>query len=224
MTQGDPLRVHLVDNDRFSRLSITAMLGEEPDIVLDRAHDSVEEALQPVIEANPDILLFDASAYEERVSNAMRRLQDEAPSVKVIVIANNAASDIMQWAYSVGVAGFVSKRTIDQHLSNALRMVAIDYTLFAQPVDVDSFPPRSNAQWEAAQAFKKLRPQDLEVTRMVALGMTNAQIARRIHMSEGTVKFCLARAMSQTGLSNRVQIAVAATEAGIVSSSDFSRM
>lgn len=224
MPPEDPLRVHLIDNDRFSRLSIASMLNQEEDIVLDQAHDSAHEALQPIVAARPDILLFDASAHEERVSEAMQQLRHEAPSVKVIVIANNAASDLMQWAYSVGVAGFVSKRTIDQHLSNAVRMVAIGYTLFARPVDVDSFPRRTTAQWEAVKAFKTLRAQDLEVTRLAALGLTNGEIAHRIHMSEGTVKFCLARAMSQMGLSNRVQIAVAATEAGVVSSSDFTRM
>ncbi|MGO1183326.1 MAG: response regulator transcription factor [Micrococcaceae bacterium] len=220
----DPLRVHLIDNDRFSRLSITAMLEQEPDIFLDEAHDSVHEALSPVIMARPDILLFDASAYEDRVSEAMKQLRREAPSVKVIVIANHAASEIMSWAYGVGVAGFVSKRTIDQHLSSALRMVAIDYTLFAQPVDVESFPPRRDSQWELSEAFKRLRPIDFEVVRLVALGHTNGEIARRIHMSEGTVKFCLARAMNQLGLSNRVQVAVAATEAGFVSSAEFIRI
>lgn len=100
-------------------------------------------------------------------------------------------------------------------------MLIAGYQLFAQPEDgrepTTSIARRSNQQ----TAVRKLSERDRGFTRLVAAGMTNSQIARIAHISEGSVKLHLARIMEELDVANRVQLAVIATEYGLVSSADL---
>ncbi|MBM7769407.1 response regulator transcription factor [Glutamicibacter nicotianae] len=113
----------------------------------------------------------------------------------------------------------LSKSSISTELPSALRMLIAGYQLFTQPED--GWEPTTSIVRRATQQTAVRKLSDRGFTRLVAAGMTNSQIARISHIFEGSVKLHLARIMEELDVTNRVQLAVIATECGLVSSADL---
>lgn len=216
-----PLRVHLADSDHFSRVGISSALAEAQDLVLEKAYSSISEAVEGSLEHRPDIVLVEESLKGENLGEAISHITSNSPDTKVVVLAVNHDANRISRAHAAGSSGYLTKDTINCELPAALRMIAGGYSLFAQPSDEAVFPPRSRLVTNRNTVIESLSDRDRLLVSLVASGNTNSKIARTMHISEGSVKLYLARIMEKLNVSNRVQLAVIAAEAGLITFDDI---
>lgn len=216
-----PIRVHLADSDHFSRAGITSVLADAEDIVIESVTDSMAEAVEGTSEMRPDIVIMESSLNGKNIFAAIQEISERAPTTKVVVLANRYNREELLRAQDAGSAGLISKTSISTELPSALRMLFAGYQLFAQPEDGWEATSRIVRRSTNQNAVRNLSERDRSLARLVAAGLTNVQISRISHISEGSVKLHLARIMDELGVTNRVQLAVIATESGLVSSADL---
>lgn len=216
-----PLRVHLADSDHFSRAGISSALAEAQDLVLEKSYSSIAEAVEGSITHLPDIVLIEGTLKGENLDDAISSIVSGSPTTKVVMLAVQHDTRSMTKAHAAGSSGYLTKDTIQFELPEALRMIAEGYSLFAQPSDDEIFPPRSRLLTNRHAVLESLGPRDCQLVALVAAGNTNSRIARSMHISEGSVKLYLARIMEKLQIANRVQLAVIAAEAGIISFADL---
>lgn len=215
------IRIHLADSDHFSRAGISAVLSGAEDIVIENVTHSMVEAVQSATELRPDIIILESSLEGQNIFNAVRALSEHAPTSKVVILATRFNREEISQAYNAGSAGIISKGSITTELPSALRMLYAGYQLFAKPIDGWEPVTRMVRRSTSLEAVRNLSERDRSLVRLVAAGLTNVQIARISHISEGSVKLHLARIMDELDVTNRVQLAVIATESGLVSSADL---
>lgn len=215
------IRVHLADSDHFSRVGITSILSAAEDITIESVTESMADAVETAAELRPDIIILESSLNGRNIFNAIRAISERVPTAKVVVLATKFSRDEITQAYDAGSTGVMSKGSITAELPSALRMVNAGYQVFARPID--GWDPASAIVRRSInrEAMRALNERDRSLVRLVAAGLTNVQIARIAHISEGSVKLYLGRIMDTLNVTNRVQLAVIATESGFVSSADL---
>nr|WP_121867266.1 response regulator transcription factor [Glutamicibacter nicotianae] len=217
----EQMRIHLADSDHFSRAGIAGVLSEADDMQIEHVSDSMTEAVQAASELKPDIVILESSLNGTDLLSSIREISEKTPTTKIVVLATRYRRDEIFKAYDAGSAALLSKSSISSELPSALRMLTAGYQLFAEPEDGWEPPTRTVRRATQQAAIINLSERDRSLTRLVAAGMTNSQIARIAHISEGSVKLHLARIMEELEVTNRVQLAVIATETGLVSSADL---
>ena len=215
------IRIHLADSDHFSRAGIAGVLAEAKDMVIEHVSDCMSEAVQAAIDLKPDIVILESSLNGTDLLSSIREITEKTPTTKIVVLATRYRRDEISQAYVAGTSGLISKSSISSELPSALRMLAAGYQLFAQPSDGWESTAKIVRRSGQQSVVRKLSERDRSLVRLVAAGLTNSQIARIAHISEGSVKLHLARIMEELDVTNRVQLAVIATESGLVSSADL---
>ncbi|MFJ2619390.1 LuxR C-terminal-related transcriptional regulator [Glutamicibacter sp. NPDC087344] len=215
------IRVHLADSDHFSRAGIVGALTAQQDIVIEHIASSMSEALANAAQSKPDIFLLETSLSGESLFQSIKQLMAVSPTSKIVVMATRYNREEVAQAYDAGSSGIISKSSINTELPSALRMVASGYQLFAPPSDGWEYPVRYEKRTENQSIVRALSDRDRQLVSLVAAGLTNVQISRAIHISEGSVKLYLARIMDDLSVTNRVQLAVIAAESGLVTSDDL---
>jgi len=139
------------------------------------------------------------------------------PSPRVIVLTTFDIDEYVFGALRAGASAFLLKDAPEQQLLAAIRVVADGGSLFAPSVTrrlVERFVPAPSAP--AADVLNQLTPRETEVLRLVARGLSNAEIAAALVVSEHTTKTHVASVLQKLGLRNRVQAVVLAYETGLV--------
>ncbi|WP_444635916.1 response regulator transcription factor [Glutamicibacter sp. AOP33-2CA-4] len=181
----------------------------------------MHEAVQNAVSSTPHIVILEYSLSGTDIHLAIQEITSQAPSSKVVLLANSYGRAELAKAYDSGSSGLISKNSISAELPSALRMVAAGYQLFAQPSEGWEKPLRFARRSQNQTIIGKMNDRDRQLVRAVASGMTNVQISRSTHISEGSVKLHLARIMDEFGASNRVQLAVIAAETGLITSAEL---
>ncbi|MEV6958363.1 response regulator transcription factor [Streptomyces sp. NPDC051207] len=214
-----PLRIVLADDERMVRTALRAILSAEPDLeVVGEAADGAE-AVSVVRETRPDVVLMDVRMPGTDGIRATERILttlDDPPRIVVVTTFEN--DSYVYDALRAGAAGFLLKRADADELVAAVRLVArSDSLLFpsavralaAEHARANPAPP----PWVA-----RLTARESEVLRLMAGGLTNAEIARRMDVGPATVKTHVASVLSKTGTRDRTQAVIAAYEAGFMNS------
>jgi DNA-binding NarL/FixJ family response regulator len=211
------IRVLLADDERLVRTGFRMILAGEPDIdVVGEAADGARTvALARELQA--DVVLMDVRMPEVDGIEATRRLTARAPAPRVIVLTTFDIDEYVFGALRAGASAFLLKDAPEQQLLAAIRVVADGGSLFAPSVTrrlVERFAdtPASGTR----RALAELTPRETEVLRLIARGMSNAEIAAALVVSEHTTRTHVASLLSKLGLRNRVQAVVLAYEAGLV--------
>lgn len=215
------IRVHLADSDHFSRAGIVGALTDERDIVVEKIAGSMAEALENASQLRPHVVLLETSLSGDGLFKTIRQLMSAAPDSKVVVLATRYSREEVTQAYDAGSSGIISKSSISTELPSALRMVAGGYQLFAPPTEGWEYPVRLERRTHNQKIVRSFSARDRQLISLVAAGLTNVQISRAIHISEGSVKLYLARIMDELSVVNRVQLAVIAAETGLITSADL---
>lgn len=215
------IRIHLADSDQFSRAGIAGVLAASEDMMIEYLSNSMSEAVHAAAEMKPDIVILESSVNGTDLFCSVREISEVAPTAKIVVLSARYQRDDISKAYDAGCSSLISKSSISSELPSALRMIAAGYQLFAQPTDGWEATSKIVRRTGQQTAVRGLSDRDRNLVRLVAVGITNSQIARITHISEGSVKLHLARIMEELDVTNRVQLAVIATESGLVSSADL---
>jgi DNA-binding NarL/FixJ family response regulator len=211
------IRVLLADDQGLVRAGFRMILTSEPDLeVVGEASDGLE-ATRLAEAVRPDVVLMDIRMPGIDGIEATRRLTRAQEPPRVIVLTTFDGDDYVYEALRGGASAFLLKDAPEHQLLAAIRVVADGGSLFAPSVTrrlIERFA--DVARPCLAPGLDELTARELEVLRLVARGLSNAEIAEHLVVSEHTTKTHVASLLQKLGLRNRVQAVVLAYETGIV--------
>ncbi|MFF5264537.1 response regulator [Actinomadura viridis] len=226
-----PVRVLLVDDQELVRAGFTMVLDAQPDIeVVGEAGDGVQ-ALERLRTVCADVVLMDVRMPRMDGIEATRRITAGAGGAggagraggegpKVIILTTFDLDEYAFAAIKAGAAGFLLKDAGPPQLIEAIRAVHSGDAVVAPSTTrrlLDRFAVHlPDAERRASGALATLTGREGQVLRLVARGMSNAEIAERLHVSEATVKTHMGRILMKLNLRDRVQAVVFAYETGLV--------
>ena len=202
-----PIRVLLADDHPVVREGLRGMLASEPDIEVVGEAGSGPEAVALAGRLRPDVVLMDLRMPGGDGVDATRRL---AGTTVVVLTTYDSDADILR-AVEAGAAGYLLKDTPRAVLADSVRAAARGETVLA-PTVAGRLLGRMRA--DRAEPGERLTARETEVLALVARGLTNAAIARRLILSEATVKTHLLRACGKLGVSGRTAAVTRAIETG----------
>ena len=218
---GPPrVRILIVDDQALVRAGFRMILEAEEDIeVVGEAADG-REAVAEVNRLRPDVVLMDVRMPEMDGIEATRRLVDGGATAKVVMLTTFDMDEYVYEALRAGASGFLLKDVPPEQLVAGIRAVASGDALLAPSVTrrvIEEFvrrPPESVRTPPAE--LGDLTAREAEILRLIARGLSNAEIAKELVVSETTVKTHVAHVLMKLGLRDRVQAVVFAYEAGVV--------
>jgi RNA polymerase sigma factor (sigma-70 family) len=215
-----PLRVVIADDQALVRTGFRMILTADGIEVVAEAADGAE-AVAAVRRTRPDAVLMDIRMPRMDGLEATRRiLAGGASETRVLILTTYDLDQYVYAALTAGASGFLLKDVTPEHLVAALRLVRSGDALLAPAITrrlIERFARRDEAKAALHRDLSELTPRELEVLRLLATGLTNAELADRLTLSPTTVKTHVARILSKLGLRDRVQAVVVAYETGLVS-------
>jgi DNA-binding NarL/FixJ family response regulator len=210
------IRVLVADDEPLIVAGIRTVLGSAPDIeVVAQAGDG-RTAVEEAVRHRVDVALIDINMPVLDGLGAIDELRRRAPGVRSVVLTSFGAEPNVVRGLQSGTAGFVLKNCGPEELIRAVR-AAHDGEAYLSPavtrmvLGMVTEPGRRRA---AAERLAVLTPRESDVVHLVAEGLSNAEIGRRLHMSETTIKTYMTRILAKLDCSNRVQAALLARDAG----------
>ena len=221
--QRDPVRVLLADDQRLVRESLGTLLGLLPGIDLVASASDGEEALAMADQHRPDVVLMDLRMPRLDGIEATRCLRARHPDVRVIALTTYADDESVLGALRAGARGYLTKDASSEDIRTAILTVAAGeaaldpsvqhHVVAALTSDGGRAPdPRPLA---APEFPDDLTPREVEVLRLIAEGLTNAEIAERLFVSPTTVKSHINHLFAKAGLRDRTQAVNYAYRTGI---------
>lgn len=199
------------------RSGLRLILESEPDVVVTGEADNGEEAVRLVRREQPDVVLMDVRMPVMDGLEATRQITGANPDTKVIVLTTFDVDDYVYGALRAGASGFLLKDAGGDQLVEAVRVVASGDALIAPSVTkrlIAEFAGRPVSQ--QVDGLDDLTDREVEVLQQVARGLSNAEIAEELYVSETTVKTHVSHILTKLHLRDRVQAVVVAYESGLV--------
>jgi DNA-binding NarL/FixJ family response regulator len=221
------LRIILADDEAMIRAGVRAILASDPDIeVVAEAADG-REAVELVRKHRPDMALLDIRMPKVDGLTAAAEIRRLAPDVGVIILTTFGEDEYIARALGDGASGFLLKSGDPRELIAGIHAVAAGAAFLSPQVaqrviselSRGSGGGRMGRAAQARERVEQLTDREREVLGHVGSGLSNAEIARRLHVVEGTVKAYVSAILSRLSVKNRVQAAIVAYEAGLVDDS-----
>jgi DNA-binding NarL/FixJ family response regulator len=217
------IRVLLADDQALVRTGFRLILQQAPDMsVVGEAADG-EQAAAMALGLQPDVVLMDVRMPGVNGVEATRMIRDgAAPQTRVLMLTTFDLDEYVYAALRAGADGFLLKDTLAADLLTAVRVVAAGDAVVAPSATrrlIERYVPAGTARPVVTDPGM-LSERTREVLTLIARGLSNAEIADRLHLSEGTVKTHVSRLLTKLGLRDRVQAVVYAYESGVVRPGD----
>jgi DNA-binding NarL/FixJ family response regulator len=215
------MRVLIADDQHLVRTGLKVILDSEPDIEVIAEASNGSEAVSIARELRPDVAVMDIRMPELDGIEATRQItaHSHEPRTRVLMLTTFDLDEYVFEALRAGASGFLLKDVPAHQLADSLRMIAAGDALLAPTVTrrlIEQFVAAAPAA-PPPPGLDELTPRELEVFRLVAKGMSNAEIAADLVIGEATVKTHLTRLLMKLDLRDRVQAVVLAYETGIAS-------
>jgi len=216
----DPVRVVVADDQALVRTGFRMILTADGIDVVAEATTGTE-AVDAVRRTCPDVVLMDIRMPRLDGLAATREVQALPDPPKIVVLTTFDLDDYVFRALQAGASGFLLKDTPPRELVQAVKVVAAGDAMLSPAVTrrlIGHFAgdPRADRRRVAQQRISKLTEREREVLVEVGRGLQNADIGRKLFMSEATVKAHVSRALVKLDATNRVQVAILAYEAGLL--------
>ena len=213
------VRVVVVDDEPMVCAHLRTILGAADDLeVVDEAHDGAA-AVQAVQRNRPDVVLMDLRMPGVDGLTAIERINQLPDPPAVVALTTFDADQYVLRALRAGAAGFLVKSTPPEELIRLVR-VAADGNMVLSPAAarrlVAASADRQSARQRAQKLVEPLTEREREVLALLGQGLSNAQIASRLYLSEATVKGYVSRMLDKLGCANRTQAGLLAHDADIV--------
>ena len=216
---ADVIRVIIVDDESLVRAALRVFLESADGFELVGEADNGADAVTLVRAVKPDVVLMDVQMPTMDGIEATRRLTQEFPGIKVVALTTFSAERVIVPMLSAGASGYLVKDTSPDRILDAARLAheggyvlspRVAKELISSVQTGDAGTPRSLGRDE------ELTDRELEVVTLLAQGMSNAEIAAAMFVSEATVKSHLGRITAKWGVRDRIQVLIRATQLGLV--------
>ena len=216
----EPPRVVIADDQALVRTGFRMILNEAGISVVAEAADGTE-AVSAVLRHRPDVVLMDIRMPEMDGLEATRRILASRPGsqCRIIILTTFDLDQYVYAALTAGASGFLLKHVSPEYLVTAVRLVRSGDALLAPSITrrlVERFAPEASCGPPVHADLSALTPRELEVLRLMARGLSNAELARQLTLSEATVKTHVGRILAKLQLRDRVQAVVLAYQTGLV--------
>jgi DNA-binding NarL/FixJ family response regulator len=211
------VRVVLTDDQPLVRAGLRVLIADNPDLDVVGEAGTGTEAVQLVRDLRPDVVVMDIRMPGMDGIEATRIITAEHPAARVIVLTTFDDDDYVYGALRAGASGFLVKDMALDDILTAIRVVAAGDALIAPSVTrrlIAHFagPPQPPPPRE----IEGITEREREVLVMVGRGLSNAELAASLLISTATAKAHVARLLAKLGVRDRVQLVIAAYEAGLV--------
>ena len=213
------ISVLIADDQDLVREGLRMLLEAEPDLAVAGEAGDGGQALAQARLLDPDVILMDVRMPGMNGIEATSRLVQAGCRARILMLTTFNVDEYVYHALKAGASGFLLKDASRDQLTGAVRAVAVGETLLAPSITrrlIEDFCRGPAPGSPVAGATGGLSERELGVVRLVAQGLSNAEIAARLYLSEATVKSHIARILAKLSLRDRVQVAVYAYEQGIV--------
>jgi DNA-binding NarL/FixJ family response regulator len=214
------IRVLLVDDQELVRGGFRMILDAHEDIAVVGEADDGAAAVDEALRLHPDIVLMDVRMPGVDGIEATRRLLAAGSRSRVLMLTTFDLDEYVYEAIRAGASGFMLKDVSPRQLVEAVRTVATGDALLAPAITrrllerfISRPPPAASG---APAGLDELTPREIDVLRLVARGLSNAEIAQELIIGEATVKTHVERILAKLEVRDRTQAVVAAYETGLV--------
>jgi DNA-binding NarL/FixJ family response regulator len=214
------VRILVADDHDVVRSGFASLLDTQPEFtVIGTARDG-REAVRIGLELHPDVVLMDIRMPGLDGIEATRQLTTQRPgALRVLILTTFDLDEYVYDALRAGASGFLLKDTTAERLFEAVRVIAAGDALLAPGITrrlISEFAGRPTTAPQAAPPLQDLTPRETDVLKLVAQGLSNAEIAGRLVVTEETVKTHVSHVLSKLGLRDRTQAVVTAYETRLV--------
>jgi DNA-binding NarL/FixJ family response regulator len=213
------IRVLLADDQALVRGGFRMILDAKDDIEVIGEADDGEAAVTLAHRLRPDVVLMDVRMPYVDGIEATRRIAESVPRTRIVILTTYDLDEYVFSALRAGASGFLLKDVRPAELVEAIRIVARGDALLAPTVTrrlLDRFADTLPASAAAPADLGELTEREVEVLRLVALALSNAEIAEKLVLTEATVKTHVSSMLRKLGLRDRVQAVVFAYDVGLV--------
>lgn len=217
---AEPIRVLLVDDQRLMREGLRTLLELEEGIeVCGEAADG-QEALQAYENLLPNVVLMDIRMPNMNGVEAIRRIQMRWPESRLIILTTFDDQEYVFEGLRAGALGYLLKDVSGQELASAIRTVASGGALIAPSVARKVLAEFSRlaepAQTSKRELIEPLSEREKQILELIGGGLTNREIAQRLHLAEGTVKNYVTTLLQKLNVDDRTQAALIAQDMGLI--------
>jgi DNA-binding NarL/FixJ family response regulator len=214
-------RVLIADDQALVRVGLRKILEAEPEVEVAGEAGDGDEAVAAARRLRPDVVLMDIRMPALDGIEATRRIVAAQPSTRVLILTTFGLDSYVFESLRAGASGFMLKDAPPEDIAAAVRIVASGEALLAPAVTravIDEFARRPPPEVAVATppAVAELTPREREVLDLLAQGLSNPEICRRLFVSEATTKTHVTRILQKLGLRDRVQTVIYAYENGLV--------
>lgn len=210
------MKVIICDDQATVRDGLVMLLKLEPDIDIVGTAEDGAEAVDIVADKGPNLVLMDLKMPIMNGVEATRQIRTKYPEVKVLVLTTYADDEWVFDAIQAGASGYLLKDMPREELIKAVRGTVAGKTYVDPSVAGKVLEQVSSRQTQPATLITaKLTEREVEVLRLIAKGSSNADIADRLSLSDGTVRNHVSAILSKLGVSDRTQAAVIAIQHGL---------
>ncbi|AXB42479.1 response regulator transcription factor [Amycolatopsis albispora] len=206
------IRVLLADDQRLVRAGLRMLCQGSPDLEVVGEAENGEEAIRQVAGLSPDVVLMDLRMPGVDGITATARITATRPGTRILVLTTFDDDEHLYPALSAGAHGFLTKDAPPEELLDAIRRTAAGESPFSPEVLRRLVRKAVGAHRETGDAkeLASLTDRERDVLALVGAGLSNAEIAARLHVAVSTVKTHVTALMGKTGADNRVRLAVLA--------------
>ncbi|MCH8206136.1 MAG: response regulator transcription factor [Chloroflexi bacterium] len=209
---SDPIRILVADDHPVLLDGLVAVLSTQPDFKVVGEAGGGMEAVQKVAELRPHVVLLDLEMPEVDGVEALRRMRDRDPDVRVIVFTAFDTDDRIMAAVQAGAQGYILKGGPREQVFDAVRVVNAGGSLL-QPLVASKLLRRVSATQDSTTS---LTPRELEVLGLLATGLQNKEIADRLGIAVRTAKFHVGSVMRKLDAGNRTEAVANAVHRGLI--------
>ncbi|WP_411112120.1 response regulator [Streptomyces sp. c-19] len=215
------IKVLLADDQALVRAGFSSLLARAEDIEVVGEAGTGDEAVRTARTVRPDVVLMDIRMPGTDGLTATRTITEDPglTGCRVIVLTTFETDEYVFAALSAGASGFLTKEIEPDGLRQAVRSVAAGDALLSPGATrrvIEQFAHRPAAPVDTAERLAVLTAREREVTRLIATGLSNAQIAAQLFISPLTAKTHVTRAIAKLGVRDRAQLVILAYETGLI--------
>ena len=210
------MRVLVADDEPLITAGIRTVLESQAGIEVVATAADGSAAVREAVRHRPDVALLDITMPVLDGLAALTELRRQAPSVRAVMLTSFGTEPNVLRALRDGASGFVLKHCAPDELIRAVR-AAHDGDAYLSPevtrMVLGMVTPAAGRRDEATTRLTALSPRETEIAELVAEGLSNAEIGRRVHMSETTIKTYMSRVLTKLDCANRVEVALLVRDA-----------